>query len=121
MIDVLVSMAIGFVLSLLLLKRNMRPTVVLLLVVLVGASIGWQAKTLFSGQNTSLTHALNVTPEEMRIIFEATQSSSDPYSISRVAGIAKNYGVSMLIAFNALAAIAGFLFARIFTTFNKLS
>ena len=99
MLDILVSLFIGFIVSSILLRQLKTPAV-LIVAAAVGGLVGWQILTLFPVKQTSLSYLLSTNPE-LSLIWEQT------HDLRYVLRIAILYGHYWLILMNMLAGTVG--------------
>jgi hypothetical protein len=97
-------MVVGFALGYLLLTKLRRP-LAFALVAVVGALIGWQVLSFIPAANTGLIYFLDTaTLQQMQLLLDQT------HDLRMVSGLIRN-SFYLYIAFNALAAIVGFMLA----------
>lgn len=106
MFDVIVSLIVSFIVSLVLLKRS-SSWLTFLIAIAVGALIGWQVLNVFPAEQTSLSYLLSTNPE-LKIIWDQTH---DIFEVARAA----RYGQYILIGFNVVGAAVGYFLAKTFS------
>ncbi len=103
-VDIILSLLVGFALGYVLLRKLKRP-VAFALVAIVGALLGWQVLSFIPAADTGLIYFLDTaTLQQMQLLLDQT------HDLRMVAGLIRN-SLYLYIAFNALAAIVGFMLA----------
>jgi hypothetical protein len=102
--DVLLSFVAAFAITMVLLKYT-RPIIVIIVAMAVGALLGWQILQILPAASTSIGWLLSGNTD-MQIIWDQT------HDIVKVAQVAKNAEL-ILIGYNMLAGLAGFLLGNV--------
>ena len=105
MFDVIVSLIVSFIVSIVLLKHS-HSWLTFIVAVAIGALVGWQTLNVFPAEQTSLGYLLSTNPE-LKIIWDQTH---DILQVVRVA----IYAQYLLIGFNVVGATAGYFLAKTF-------
>ena len=103
MFDVIISLIVSFVVSMVMLKRS-HGWQSFIIAVVIGVLVGWQALNVFPTEQTSLGYLLSTNPE-LKIIWEQT------HDVQSVVAYAK-HSYLILVGFNVMGAAIGYFLAR---------
>ncbi|RLI00221.1 hypothetical protein DRO19_00180 [Candidatus Bathyarchaeota archaeon] len=103
MFDVIISLIVSFIVSMVVLKRS-HGWQAFIIAVAIGALVGWQALNVFPADKTSLGYLLSTNPE-LKIIWEQT------HDIRTVVAYAE-HAYLILVGFNVIGAAIGYFLAR---------
>jgi len=103
MFDVIISLVVSFVVSMVMLKRShgWQPFII---AVAIGALVGWQALNVFPAEQTSLGYLLSTNPE-LKIVWEQTHDIQSVFTYAKHAYL-------ILVGFNVVGATVGYFLAR---------
>ena len=105
MFDVIISLIVGFIISLVMLKHS-HSWLTFIIAVAIGALVGWQVLNVFPVDQTSLGYLLSTNPE-LKIIWDQTHDISQVFSVAK-------YGQYLLVGFNVVGATIGYFLAKTF-------